>query len=88
MVLLSVFLIAIALGVYLTPTISIYNKLKKYDDKTPGFFMMQLKMPYYLKKCRKIDKIQIGRDSNISKLWYLTLFSSIIMIALAFMILL
>jgi hypothetical protein len=84
--LVSVFLIALALGIYLLPTISIYNKLKKYDDKTPGFFMMQLRMPYYLKKCRKIDKIQMGRDSHISKLWYFTLFSLIIMIALAFII--
>jgi hypothetical protein len=50
MVKISVFLIAIASGVYLMLTIGIYKKLKKYYDKTPGFFMMQLRMPTYLKK--------------------------------------
>jgi len=82
----SVLLIIAASGVYLTPTIRVHNKLKKYDDKTPGLFMMHLKMNTYLKKYNRLSIIQHGKKSRLSKLWYFYLFCSISLIALSFVI--
>jgi len=53
-------LILLVIVIYMILTIAIHNKLRKYNDKTPSFFMMQLRMPNYLKNYRKIDKIQMG----------------------------
>jgi len=79
----SIVLIVLASGVYLTPTISIYTMLKKHDDKTPGFFTMQFRMRTYLKKYNHLNKIRNGKRALLSKLWYYTLFISIILFALA-----
>ncbi len=81
---ISEILIVIGLGLYIIPTIKIYNRLKKYDDKTPGFFMMHLKMRTCLKKYNRINKIQYGKKARLSKLWYFFFFCSISLIALAF----
>jgi hypothetical protein len=79
-------MIIIALGLYLIPTISVHSKLKRYDDKTPGFFIMQLRIRTYLKKFDNFNAVLYRKNSFLPKLWYIATFTSVIILALAFIV--
>ena len=82
----SILLIIAAFGIYLLPTITVYKKLKRYDDKSPGFFMMQLRIRTSLKKLSTLNKVLYRSNAYLPKLCYITTFSSIIIFTLAFII--
>lgn len=82
MLFFTILFIAMAIIIYLWPTISIYDFLKRADEKTPGFLVVNLRIPYYLKRYRKMTKIRNGQVGPLYYFWLVALGISIILVFL------
>ena len=77
---ISILIFAIALLIYLIPTLAIYQNLSKYSDKAPGFFLMHIHMGKYLKQYRKISKLKKGKIGPYYALWFVCLGIAVLLI--------
>ena len=81
------FLIFLAGILLLWPSFQIYSKCLKFDDRTPSFFKVLIKMPYYIEKSIKIDKTSYNKQHSFCRLWYLSASMSFLLLVFAMIIL-
>ena len=88
MIVIGLFILMLALVIYMIPVLGIYEHLKKYNDKT-GFLAMQLHLREHLKQYRKITKIKNGKQGPFYVLWFggVVLASILIVMSILFFIL-
>ncbi|MDZ7795816.1 MAG: hypothetical protein U5N56_01690 [Candidatus Marinimicrobia bacterium] len=83
---LSVILIAFALIIYIWPSITIHEFLKKKNDKTPGILHININISHFLKEYRKRSKIQYGRTGSAYYFWFVSLALSLILLTAGILI--
>lgn len=82
MIAFSLFFFMFALVIYFWPVLSIYGYLKRYDDNTPNFFLLNFRPAYYLKRYRKLTKINPGQTGPFYFFWFFSLGISVFLIFL------
>lgn len=82
MIAFSVIFFLLAMSIYLWPVLSIYSYLKRYDENTPNFFLLNFRPAFYLKRYRKLTKINSGQTGPFYFFWFFSVAITILLVLL------
>ncbi|MDD4961212.1 MAG: hypothetical protein PHX07_03135 [Candidatus Marinimicrobia bacterium] len=82
MITFSVVFFMFAFVIYLWPVLSIYGYLKRYDENTPNFFLLNFRPVFFLRRYRKLTKINSGQTGPFYFFWFFSLGITILLILL------